>query len=241
MLRDDELRRILDQIKPAPLNGPFSRFVPFDKMVSRETGVMTASGPTFSPAEIPDQPADLTIEYEVEPGVVVASGFAYVPPKPRPLWGIGSIKNGGRYNKRDSFEVIYLAEDPITALAEVDRVLAANPKFSKIKGPPVVYISVDGILDKTLDLTLVDIQNDLATSHQELTGAWIFEQDRTGEAPTQRLGRVAFECNRFCSLRFPSAKNPDGFCVAAFPDRFVGASYLEVFDPFGNLAQRLPA
>jgi RES domain-containing protein len=188
-----------------------------------------------------DKPADLTISYEVEPGVVVASGFIYAPRKPRPLWGIGSIKNGGRYNKRDTFEVIYLAEDPITALAEVGRVLTSNLTFSKIKGPPLVYISVEGILDKTLDLTAADIQNGLATSHQELTGAWIFEQDKTGEAPTQRLGRVAFDCNRFCGLRFPSAKNPGGVCVAAFPDRLSDISYLEVFDPFGNLAQRLPA
>jgi hypothetical protein len=95
-------------------------------------------------------------------------------------------------------------------------------------------------LDKILDLTSAETQSDRATSHQELTGAWIFEQDKTGEAPTQRLGRVAFGC-RFCGLRCPSAKNPSGVCVAAFPDRLSGASYLEVFDPLGNLAQRLPA
>jgi hypothetical protein len=29
-------------------------------------------------------------------------------------------------------------------------------------------------------------------------------------------------------------------CVAVFPDRLASASYLEVFDPFGNLAQRIP-
>ena len=143
MLRDDDLRRVLDQIKPIPLNGPFSRFVPFDKMVSRETGIMTASDQAFSSMGMPDQPADIAIEYEVEPGIVIAAGFSYVPPKPRPLWGIGSIKNGGRYNQKNSFEVIYLAEDPVTALAEVNRVIATNQKFSKIKGPPVVYISVE--------------------------------------------------------------------------------------------------
>jgi len=37
-----------------------------------------------------------------------------------------------------------------------------------------------------------------------------------------------------------SSKNlPDGKCVAVFADRLVGPAYLEVFDPFGNLAQRL--
>jgi len=202
MLCDDDLRRVLEQIKPVPLNGPFSRFVPFDKMVSRETRLMTPSGPAVSPAAIPDQPAEVTITYEPEPGVVISSGFTYVPPKPRPLWGIGSIKNGGRYNKPNTFEVIYLAEEPITALAEVGRVLTNNVMFSKIKGPPLVYISVEGILGETLDLTSAHTQSDLATSHQELTGAWIFEQDKTGEAPTQRLGRVAFDALLCATLSF---------------------------------------
>jgi RES domain-containing protein len=113
-------------------------------------------------------------------------------PVPRPLWGIGSIKNGGRYNKPESFEVIYLAEDPVTALAEVNLIFRTDPALSQVKGPPMVHIAVEGILEKVLDVTLQNVQSVLATSHQELTGAWLLEQVQRGEAPTQRLGRVCF-------------------------------------------------
>jgi hypothetical protein len=104
----------------------------------------------------------------------------------------------------------------------------------------MVHIAVEGILESVLDITVTGAQNALATSHQELTGAWLLEQTQTGEAPTQRLGRVVFESERLCGLRYPSSKNPGGICVAVFPDRLTGGSYLQVFDPFDNLAQRIP-
>jgi hypothetical protein len=43
--------------------------------------------------------------------------------RPQPLWGIGSKRFGGRFTPRNSFETIYLAEDPVTALAEVTGVV----------------------------------------------------------------------------------------------------------------------
>ena len=52
-------------------------------------------------------------------------------------------------------------------------------------------------------------------------------------------------CEYFGEKRWRNAlpsrwKNPpDGKCVAVFADRLAGPAYLEVFDPFGNLAQRL--
>jgi RES domain-containing protein len=159
---------------------------------------------------------------------------------PRPLWGIGSIKNGGRYNRPERFEVIYLAEDPITALAEVNLVFRPSPELGKIKGPPVVLISVDGILPNVLDITSAAAQSALCTSHQELTGDWLWQQASTGEASTQLLGRIGFESKRLSGLRYPSSKNPGGICVAVFADRLGADSYLEVFDPFDHLAQRIP-
>jgi hypothetical protein len=43
--------------------------------------------------------------------------------RPQPLWGMGSKQFGGRFTPQNSFETIYLAEDPVTALAEVSGVL----------------------------------------------------------------------------------------------------------------------
>ncbi len=112
----------------------------------------------------------------------------------QPLWGIGSKRFGGRFTPRNSFETIYLAEDPVTALAEVSAVLL-NPGG----------------------------------------------QAGGGEPPTQLLGRVCHKTALFDAIRYPSSKNlPGGRCLAVFTDRLKGPAYLEVYDPNGHLAQRLP-
>jgi RES domain-containing protein len=161
-------------------------------------------------------------------------------PPPRPLWGIGSFENGGRYNAPRTFEVIYLAEDAITALAEVDLVFRPSGlNIGKIKGQPMVHISIDGLLERVLDVTLIEVQQTLGTGPQQLTGSWLLMQSAGREAPTQELGRIAHASQHFCGLRYPSSKNPGGVCVAVFPERLTGSSYLEVYDPYGNLAQRL--
>jgi RES domain-containing protein len=46
---------------------------------------------------------------------------------PKPLWGLGSKMYGGRFTPKGAFETIYLAEDPITAMAEVTGVSIRNP------------------------------------------------------------------------------------------------------------------
>lgn len=56
-----------------------------------------------------------------------AVGLQYLYPKPPPaprvkalpLWGMGSKLYGGRYTPKNSFETVYVARDPVTALAEV--------------------------------------------------------------------------------------------------------------------------
>lgn len=55
-----------------------------------------------------------------------AIGFRYLvqaPPgmkgRPQPLWGGGAKTTGARFTPRGGFDSIYLAYDPVTALAEV--------------------------------------------------------------------------------------------------------------------------
>lgn len=160
----------------------------------------------------------------------------------QPLWGMGSQRFGGRFTPRNSFETIYLAEDPVTALAEVTHVLR-NIRGSSLtlQSQPWVVVTVRGILRSVLDLTEASAVSQLGSNHQELTGEWRYTQEQLGEAPTQLLGRVCHDTELFDGIRYPSSKNlPDGACVAVFPDRLKGAAFLEVYDPNGNLAQRLP-
>jgi len=64
---------------------------------------------------------------------------------------------------------------------------------------------------------------------------------QTGEPPTHLLGRLCHTSRRFDGISYPSSKNPpSGVCVAVFPDRLRKPAYLEVYDPHGNVAQRLP-
>jgi RES domain-containing protein len=47
----------------------------------------------------------------------------YPIPGPKPLWGLGGMLYGGRFTPKGAFETVYLAEDPVTAMAEVSGVL----------------------------------------------------------------------------------------------------------------------
>jgi RES domain-containing protein len=162
--------------------------------------------------------------------------------KPKPLWGLGSATSGARFTPRGGFESVYLAEDPITALAEVAGVFM-HPQAPAVtlQTQPWVIMSVRGILLSVLDLTNVDVMTRLGSNRQELTGAWRLAEAETGNAPTQKLGRACYEAGRFDAMRYFSSKNsPTGICVAVFPDRLTGAAFIEVYDPNGNLVQRIP-
>jgi RES domain-containing protein len=159
---------------------------------------------------------------------------------PKPLWGIGSLEGGGRYNRPRTFEVIYLAEDPITALMEVGMVFAPSAgQVVRVQHLPIVHVSVGGVLLRIADLTLRKNLNLLGTTAQELTGEWRMAQAGGEEAPTQLVGRAIFESGVFDGIRYPSSKNPGGVCVGVFPAR-LRESFISVFDPDGTLAQRIP-
>jgi RES domain-containing protein len=160
---------------------------------------------------------------------------------PQPLWGLGSKTFGGRFTPRDSFETVYLAEDPTTASSEVGLILKHANSSVTIRTHPWVLITIDGNLLSVLDLTDAKTVAALGSSHQELTGEWRYTQEQSGEAPTQMLGRLCHDSERFDGIRYPSSKNvTGGVCVAVFPDRLRKPAYLEVYDPHGNVAQKLP-
>jgi hypothetical protein len=88
-----------------------------------------------------------------------------------------------------------------------------------------------------LDLTDPSTLTALDTTAQEMTGTWA----AATQPPTQILGQLAFDSGRISGIKYSSAKRPGGLNLAVFPDRIAVAAgnYLEVFDPHGNLAQRI--
>ena len=161
--------------------------------------------------------------------------------KPQPLWGLGSKRFGGRYTPKNSFETIYMAKDMVTALAEAQAIISNHPAPAfTIATAPWAIVAIEGIVASALDLTVLANVQAIGSSYQELTGAWRSVPGHTGEPPTHLLGRLCHKSKRFDGICYPSSKNaPFGVCLAVFPDRLRKPAYLEVYDPHGNVAQRL--
>jgi RES domain-containing protein len=160
---------------------------------------------------------------------------------PKPLWSLGSKLFGGRFTPKGSFETVYLAEDPVTAMAEVSGVLYSSlAPMPRTARPPWVLITVEGILLRVLDLVDPEVQAAVGTNSQELTGAWRHIQATGRLAPTQILGRVCYRSGRFEAIRYPSSKNVAGVFLAVLIDRLRSPAMIRVLDPHGRLAQRLP-
>ncbi|MBX3744926.1 MAG: RES family NAD+ phosphorylase [Verrucomicrobiae bacterium] len=157
---------------------------------------------------------------------------------PQPLWGGAAKTAGARFTPAGGFDSIYLGHDPITAFIEVSALILLPGGPVPVRSAPWVVISVDGILNNLLDLTDPATLTTLGTTAQEMTGTWT----PLPHPPTQRLGQLAYDSGRIVGIKYASAKRPGGINVVVFPDRIhvVASNYLEVYDPHGHLAQRIP-
>jgi RES domain-containing protein len=173
-------------------------------------------------------------------------GFHRDPPfpEPRPLYSLGAVTHGGRFTPRGrrGMATLYAAEDRETALAELDQISAMVRRVDPTVGrltPPAVVLSAEAVLDTVLDLTVPSIQEALDTTPGELRGPWRLASRRR-LAPTQQLGVAVFKSRRFQAIRYPSARLDGGVCLAIFPRRLMGPAFVAIYDPHGNLRERLP-
>jgi len=158
---------------------------------------------------------------------------------PEPLWSAGSVLNGARFTPIGSFSTLYLASDFVTAQVETGSVFThAALLATTIATNPVVTFAVDGVLADVVDLHDQAVLAMLGTSASELTGSWLL----ASPAPTQELGRAAFDSGRITALKYPSSKRTGGWGVAVFVERLGlnPANFVEVIDKTSKLAQRLP-
>lgn len=149
------------------------------------------------------------------------------------LSSIGSFRRGGRYNPKETFEALYLADTPLTALQEINLIKVTDEAILSAKSSPRLLLSVDVTLSAILDLTISQIQDILSTNLQELTGSWL-TMNATGQlAPTQTLGAAAYGLETIEALRVPSAQDPKTTRFVAFPDRLRQGSQVRVYDDSG--------
>jgi len=161
---------------------------------------------------------------------------------PKPLWPGGSKLTGQRFTPKGGFDTAYLACDPYTAMAEVQMALLGPTGASLRPSPPMVFLTITGVVLNVLDATDPTIQSRLGTSLPELTGAWAYVPGG-GMAPTQLLGSAAHNSKRIHAILYHSTKNmhANGLCIAVFPDRLNPThESLVVHDPSGLLVDRLP-
>jgi RES domain-containing protein len=156
---------------------------------------------------------------------------------PQPLWGGAAKIEGARFTPKGGFDSIYLSASPITALLEVQALVAVPGCMAPLRTAPWALVTVDGMVARVLDLTAPSILNALGTTEQEMTGTWV----RRANPPTQKLALAAYKTGGIAGIKYASAKHPHGVNIVVFPDRLVSPSkdYLQVYDPHGNLGQRI--
>jgi len=158
---------------------------------------------------------------------------------PQPLWGGAAAIHGARFTPKGGFDSVYLAWDPVTALLEVQALVVVAGATLPLRAAPWALVTVDGIVSNVLDLTDASVLKALGTNEQEMTGTWA----KATNPPTQELAQIAYDSNRIEGIKYRSAKHPDGVNLVVFSDRLVAPSkdFLEVYDPHGNMAQRIGA
>lgn len=149
-----------------------------------------------------------------------------------------------------AFSALYLAEDHLVALFEVQALLG-SPYATWVPAPRQHWaiLNVGVVLQSIVDLTLAPHQARLGTTAQELTGDWRGNSLRSAgtsvsqpagiAAPTQELGAALHATRAVEGFMTISAKIPTHRILVVFPDKLLGGSRLECRDDKGKLLYKL--
>ena len=141
------------------------------------------------------------------------------------------------------FEMLYLSENHLVALFEVQALLGSpTPPGGLIPHPQRAWtvLNVDVQLQAVADLTQESQQQVLETTAQELTGDWRGYQQRSpatsvsqpvGVAPTQALGAALFAVPGLEGFRTLSAKLSYCSNLVIFPQKLQPGSQVIFSDP----------
>lgn len=151
--------------------------------------------------------------------------FEYVS---EPLSAVGSIRKGGRYNRRSRFEALYLADSQVTTLYETNAVLDVGGQPIGQRQPPRVMLSIDVELQNVVDLCDPAAHNTLNVTLAELLAPWRLAQKMGRRIITQQIGEAARAID-IEGLWVPSARFAPGRNLVVFPDRLRAGSSIAIF------------
>jgi hypothetical protein len=150
------------------------------------------------------------------------------------------------------FEILYLAENHLVALLEVQALLGSPTTPGGVVPHPRstwAILNVAVSLRHVADLTDPAAQSLLDTTAQELTGDWLGYRLRgpgttvnapTGMAPTQDLGAALYGVPGLEGFKSLSAKAPYHQILAIFPQKLLPGSSISWFNPQTGKKESLP-
>lgn len=151
-----------------------------------------------------------------------------------------------------SFEVLYLAENAMVALFEVQALLGSpSQPGSVISQPRQAWsiINVDVQLTRVVNLADPACQSVVETTAQELTGDWRGYKLRsnqtpvakpTGDAPTQELGEALFAVRDAEGFYAISAKLPYHRILVVFPEKLQSPNHVTFHHPQTGATHTIP-
>lgn len=154
-----------------------------------------------------------------------------------PLSAIGSILTGGRYNPKGLFEVLYLAENADTTLKEVGFGSSTQGQFQAEPIAPYLVLSAKFKLQRVVDISVPASWEVLHLTRADLTASWRDVQAEGKIALTQQLGIAAHSLGLEALLVLAVTDGQTN--LAVFPDTLHSGSFIEVYDPNGQLRARL--
>lgn len=132
-------------------------------------------------------------------GTTVWSGetFRYTNARREPLSGEGARRFGARYNPRELFPVVYLAQPVQACIRELERAVADQHLSVEhlLRSVPQVLHTIGVTEIDVLDLTQADTQAALGLEDSDFTGDW---------GPCQEVGHAAWFL-QFHGVLAPSA------------------------------------
>jgi hypothetical protein len=144
---------------------------------------------------------------------------------------------------RPAYRVLYLAENQLVALFEVEAVLGSPfPGGTYVPNPSQAWtvLNIRVTLQRVADISDVAEQAKLGTTAQELTGDWkgyLFRNPftpvsrPTGPGPTQDLGQALYNVPGLEAFRAVSAKMPTHRNLVVFPGKLQLGSKIEFTHP----------
>ncbi len=156
-----------------------------------------------------------------------------------------------RFNEgRHLFDILYLAEDQMVALFEVQALLG-SPYGMWVANPHQAWVTlnVNVTLHHIVDLTRLSQQRLIDTTVQELTGDWRGYQLRTPAtssiqptgppAPTQELGEALYFTPNVQGFLTASARVPTRMNLVVFPNKLDSQSRIIYTDHAGTVVHKI--